>query len=124
LGADGAYTVPESLEGPINAAGAVDPFVDPDERFLLFTGLGRDDGFGITDIYISHRQDNGSWGEPINLGDGVNTEHFERFPSLSRDGRYLFFIRAVGEQFSTADSHFYWVSADVLDPLRPQQPDQ
>jgi hypothetical protein len=111
---DGDYESPEPLPTSINSPGALDPFIDPDERFLLFVGLGRSDGQGITDLYISHRRVDGDWGEPVNLGAAVNTEHFERFPSLSRDGKYLFFIRCVGNRYPSEDLHYYWVDASIL----------
>ena len=113
--ANGEYRQPVALPQSINRPGALDPFVDPDERFLLFAAIGRPDGQGITDLYISRRTKDGDWGEPVNLGPEVNTEYFERFPSLSRDGRYLFFIRCVGNRYPGEDLSYYWVDAAVLD---------
>jgi Tol biopolymer transport system component len=113
---NGTYAEPEQLQGPINDYGAVDPYVDPDERFLLFAGIDRADTGGHSDIHISRRQGDGSWGEPVNLGLAYDLEsdYFDRFPSMSRDGKYLFFVRAIGDTFPTYDTHFYWVSAEVL----------
>jgi Tol biopolymer transport system component len=116
---NGTYAEPEQLEGPINVPSAVDPYVDPDERFLLFAAIDRPDTGGASDIYISRRQEDGSWAEPVNLGLAydVESDYFDRFPSMSRDGRYLFFVRAIGDTFPTYDTHFYWVSAAVLEGL-------
>jgi hypothetical protein len=113
------YAEPVQLEGAVNAYGAVDPYVDPDERFLLFAAVNRPDMSGASDIYVSRRQADGSWGEPVNLGLGANMEsdYSDRFPSMSRDGRYVFFVRAIGNTFPTYDTHFYWVSAEVLQDL-------
>jgi hypothetical protein len=44
----------------------------------------------------------------------VNTPAFERFPSLSRDAKYLFFIRSTSPQFVGDQAHFYWVDAGIL----------
>ncbi len=60
----------------------------------------------------------GSWGMPVRLGGAVNTEAFERFPSLSRDGKFLFFIRSIGQQFVGDQAHFYWVDAGILDDFK------
>ncbi len=109
---DGEYGDPEPLA--LDCPGALDPFVDPDERFLIFGAIGLQGGFGFTDLCISHRMADGDWGEPRNLGDAINTEHFERFPSLSRDGRFLFFIRNVGNHYPSDDLHYYWVDAAIL----------
>lgn len=46
---------------------------------------------GNTDIYVSVKDDAGNWGEPINLGSTINTEHAERKPFLHPDGMTLYF---------------------------------
>lgn len=44
------------------------------------------------DLYVSFRQKNGSWSEPMNLGDDVNTDDFtETTPFLAPDGVTLYF---------------------------------
>ncbi|HMP98612.1 MAG TPA: OmpA family protein [Cyclobacteriaceae bacterium] len=45
------------------------------------------------DIYYSVRQNN-SWSEPINIGSVINTTGYEGFPSISADGKTLYFVRA------------------------------
>ena len=49
-------------------------------------------GFGREDIYCSQRERTG-WSEPINLGPAINTPGYEGFPSISPDGRHLYFMR-------------------------------
>lgn len=46
---------------------------------------------GNTDIYVSVKDDDGNWGEPINLGTTINTKHAERKPFLHPDGMTLYF---------------------------------
>ena len=46
---------------------------------------------GNTDIFISFRQESGSYGEPINLGSTINTPGAERTPFLHSDGKTLYF---------------------------------
>ena len=44
------------------------------------------------DIWLTRRKTKDSaWGEPINLGPGINTTHFEVAPSISADGHTLYF---------------------------------
>lgn len=43
------------------------------------------------DFYMSLRQPDGSWGKSVNIGPPINTPNNEGAPSLSPDGRYLFF---------------------------------
>jgi hypothetical protein len=114
------YSAPELLRGRLGSEYANgDAFVDPDERYILFFSAGRSDGIGSLDIYISFRQKDGSWGEATNLGTDVNSEHFERFPSVSRDGEYLFFVRSVGSEYPGEEISYYWVDAKVIKELCP-----
>jgi len=46
---------------------------------LFFASNKPNSGFGESDIYMSIRKD-GKWGEPINLGDKVNSAYDEMFP--------------------------------------------
>jgi Tol biopolymer transport system component/L-ascorbate metabolism protein UlaG (beta-lactamase superfamily) len=116
---NGEYLAPEKLAGPLAALPlVVDPWVDPDEKFLLVSCPPQEGPPLRTDVGISFRQPDGSWGIPVRLGAGVNTGAFERFPSLSRDGKFLFFIRSLSEQFVGDQARFYRVDASVLDGLK------
>lgn len=78
------------------------PFISADGKTILFASdrpggysppMTADGNKRITfDIYISHYGD-GKWSEPELLKGDVNTNMNERTPSLSRDGKYLFFTR-------------------------------
>ncbi len=56
---------------------------------LFFASNKPNSGFGESDIYMSVRS-NGKWGNPINLGEKVNSEFDEMFPFFF-DGPVLFF---------------------------------
>jgi outer membrane protein OmpA-like peptidoglycan-associated protein/tetratricopeptide (TPR) repeat protein len=66
-------------------------------KYLLFTSYDRPDGLGSADIYISRKAGN-KWERANNLGSPINTPGWEGAPSLSADGRTLFFssIRSGG----------------------------
>ncbi len=64
--------------------------ISADGRLLFFTGCGRPGGLGSCDLYLSVRQ-KGIWSEPVNLGAPVNSGAWESQPSVSADGRWLFF---------------------------------
>ena len=64
--------------------------LSPDGRFLYFTACNREDGEGMCDIYLSENK-NGKWTVPMNLGRSINTSYSEKHPSISADGRTLFF---------------------------------
>ena len=46
---------------------------------------------GAEDLYVSIKKSDGNWSEPKNLGDKINTKLQELSPSLSADGRTLYF---------------------------------
>ncbi len=66
------------------------PCLSPDKRDLYFASR-RQGGLGGIDIYVSHLQDNGKWGEPENLGPGINTSGDEQCPFIHADNQTLYF---------------------------------
>ncbi|MCC6317186.1 MAG: exo-alpha-sialidase [Gemmatimonadaceae bacterium] len=90
--AGGGWAAPETLtvvnEPPETAS---NPFIAPDESWLVFLAE-RPDGFGDSDLYVSERRGR-SWSPPRNLGPRVNTALAEFAPSVSTDGRMLYFTR-------------------------------
>ena len=70
---DGKYQTPENLGEPINTAGnEVEPFIAPDESYIIFAGTGLPESRGAYDLYMSFRRD-GGWTKPTNLGDKINS---------------------------------------------------
>ena len=116
---DGKYEDPKILGPEINTGTYLNhPFIAPDESYLLWDAK-REDGFGDSDIYISFRKPDGSWGEAINLGDKVNTGAWEASASVTPDGKYLFFNRNMGSSnYENVD--IFWVDARVIEALRPK----
>lgn len=75
------------------------PFLSQDELTLYFTS-SRSDGFGIRDLWMSHRQSrSAAWEAAINLGPEVNTSAFEQSPCVTDDELTLYFSRNVGGNF-------------------------
>lgn len=87
----GRYEEPENLGAVINTPGNdIEGYIDPDERFLIFSSNGHKDSRGSYDLYISYNR-NGRWSTPRNLGDGINTEAWDFGAKLSPDGGHLYF---------------------------------
>jgi flagellar motor protein MotB len=61
-----------------------------DGSYMFFTGCNRSGGMGSCDIYFSAFK-NGKWTIPSNVGAPINTNHWESQPSISADGKTLFF---------------------------------
>ncbi len=111
---DGAYTRPERLEYSISTDfNDHDPFTAPDESYLIFTS-DRPGGFGGADLYISFKKHDGTWTEPKNMGEKINSEAYDFTPMLSPDGQYLFFTKNPG-----GNGDIYWVSSKIIDAYRP-----
>lgn len=65
------------------------PFLTQDGKTLYFSS-NRAGGMGSNDIWKSEKQADDTWGEPLNLGEGINTESEELFPYISKEGVFYF----------------------------------
>ena len=88
-------------------------YVSPNEDYVIFAAK-HESGFGDIDLYISIKTEEDNWGTPINMGAEINTELRERFPTVSPDGKYLFFMR------HTPGQDFFWVSTEIFDEFKKQ----
>ena len=64
--------------------------ISSDGRFMYFTACDKPGGYGKCDIYYSSFDGN-NWSLPLNIGPPVNTRAWESQPSISANGRMLFF---------------------------------
>ena len=89
----GEYAKPELLPRSINLPPFLNwtPFIAPDESYLLFSSNRRDPEHDDGDLYTQ-----------------------ERFPSVSLDGKYLFFTRWTPDH----DEDVFWVDAVSIPALR------
>lgn len=109
--ADGLSRV-EPLDETINVPQAIDytPWISPDESFLLFSSnrplIGdKEDMY----IHVSFQKGDGPWSTPVKVCDIQ-----ARFPSISPDGKYLFFC---GD-----DGNFYWVDLKIVETIKSHAP--
>ncbi|MBU1820143.1 MAG: OmpA family protein [Bacteroidetes bacterium] len=85
------WDVPEEISKNINSSNNEGTCtISADGRTLVFTACNRPDGYGGCDLYISQKTGK-EWQSPQNLGQVVNTQHWESQPSLSADGSVLYF---------------------------------
>ncbi len=66
------------------------PNLSPDGKTLYFAS-NRKTGFGMTDLYVSHQQDDGTWSPAENLGPTVNTVEDEITPFFHQVNSTLYF---------------------------------
>jgi len=64
--------------------------ISADGRTLVFTACNRRGGLGSCDLYIASRKRD-SWSPARNLGSNVNSAAWDSQPSLSANGKFLFF---------------------------------
>ena len=116
----GSFAEPVNLGPPINTeASEGDTYVAPDESYLILSSR-RPDGMGQSDLYVSFRGTDGSWGEPVSLGMGINSAETDFCPMVTPDGKYLFFSRRHGDSWANATgSDVFWVDAKILEQFRP-----
>lgn len=121
---DGKYETPVKMSAAVNQGKYIaHPFVAPDESYLMWDA--EKDGESTPDIYISFRQQDGSWGEAINMGDKINSPLYEQRPKVTPDGKYLFFwkgdvkTRDDGSRYVVGSP--YWVDAKIIETLRPKE---
>ena len=106
------FSEPVKLDGDISSGQFSGLCVSPDNRMFILHARKDGGGFRKGDLYVSFRAATGNWGELVRLGDAVNTNEEEHGATFSPDGRYLFFSRA---------GDIYWVSASIIEELRPKQ---
>ena len=105
---DGKVTDMQPLPDYINTPSwESQPAISCDGQQLFFASI-RPGGLGGSDIYRCTKNDDGSWSEPVNLGDGVNTPEDEEGPFLSNDGQTLYFASMGHRSLGDQDIYMSW----------------
>lgn len=107
---NGAYLprviLPAMFNDPTQAWG--NPYVAPDESYFLFNS-SRPGGYGGTDLYIAYKKDDGTWTNPKNLGNVINTAVNECGSEITDDLLYMTYV---------SNNDIYWVGSGFIDSLR------
>ena len=72
-------------------------------RQVLLLAIDRYDAFGMKDLYVSFKQEDGSWTEPMNLGNDINTADEDLSPFLAADNETLYFSSRGYSGFGESD---------------------
>jgi outer membrane protein OmpA-like peptidoglycan-associated protein len=89
---NGRWTSPQSISKNINSMfNEGTCTISADGRKIIFTSCIGRQGYGSCDLFES-RKLGGEWSTPENLGINVNSAEWESQPSLSADGRTLYFV--------------------------------
>ena len=93
----------------------VHAFISPTQDYIVANARNRDDVQRKSDIYAYFKEKDGTWSKAINLGNAVNSNVSEVAPTITPDGKYLFF----GRDEEDGRKNIYWVSTEVIHKLRP-----
>ena len=106
-----ATSMGEPLNSPDNEGAES---ISSDGKKMYFSACNRPDGMGKCDVYISEKTATG-WSTPVNLGEPINTGYSDKQPSISSDGKTLYFMsnRPGGKGnydiwYSVADENGKW----------------
>ena len=130
---NGAFEKPVALDTAVNSKGyEFNAFVDPDEKFILFTGYGRKDDMGRGDLYMSLKDDGGHWLPAKNIK-FLNSPKLDYCPYVSPDKKILFFtsersslpvsfekkasydqVLKINQSTLNGTGNIYWVSLEKI----------
>ena len=108
---DTGYTDIQALDIAINSP-YIDytPFISPEGDYLMFSS-SRPSMQEEMFLQISFKTSAGTWSTPQKMNEKIGFSSPARFPSISPDGKYIFFC--------ADDGNFYWVDRKVVDLFRP-----
>ena len=108
---DGEHQQPENLGPVVNTAGSeLTPYIAPDESYLIFASTGHPGAEGDFQFYLSYRNPDGTWLPPLSLAEEMGPISQPLWPSITPDGRFMFFI---------GEGDIWWMSAEFIERLRP-----
>ena len=88
---DGNWSGAFRLNAPINTSGNEGAIsLSANGMLLVFTACERRNGYGDCDLYFSYKFED--WSNPVNIGENINSKKSDKQPSLSADGKYLYFV--------------------------------
>ena len=109
---DGTFGAPQSISPNINSReNEGTATISGDGNTLVFTSCGRPGGVGNCDLYIARRRGQ-EWTAPRNLGPLVNSKAWDSQPSLSADGRTLYFSSQRGGGLGGYDIYVTTIGPD------------
>ncbi len=139
---DGKHNLSYAMSDSINFSRLhYNAFVDPDEKYLIYSAYPSENSFGGGDLLISFREKK-RWKRPVNMGSVVNTPYLDYCPSVSPDGKFFFFTsgRVADEMYQmpiknyedvlrlynaneNGNSDIYWISTTLIQSLNPEYKD-
>jgi outer membrane protein OmpA-like peptidoglycan-associated protein len=88
------------------------PFIHADNSTLYFNSNGHM-GYGLTDLFLSKKQADDSWGVPVNLGYPINTIDDEGSLIVSADGKTSYYASDGGDTKGGLDLYSFELREDI-----------
>lgn len=107
---NGTFSEPVPLNYPVNSK-YIDayPFIARDESYLLFCSSRPDMEEKDMKLFLSFRKGENTWDEPVNLNKILGIESPAKYPYVSPDENFLFFLNK---------GNIYWVDIKIIEQLR------
>jgi hypothetical protein len=107
---DAGYDNIQALDGTINSP-YIDytPYISPEGDYLMYSSSCPSSNEEMF-LFISFRNDNGTWSTPEKKKKKMGFSERARFPSISPDGKHLFFC---GD-----DGNIYWINRTVINRFK------
>lgn len=100
----------------VNIPFGIHGFISPNQDYMIVDSKNKEDSLRKDrDLYVYFKKSDGSWSKPLNLGESINSKVSETVPTVSPDGKYLFFSRF---DEPNGFSNIYWVSTKVIENLK------
>lgn len=113
---NGNWSKPENLGPVINTKGTeMAPFIHPDGKTLYFSS-DTHTGMGGYDLFVSRRNEQGEWTEPVNLGYPINTPGDEINFIVAADGHTALISSIREGGFGGYDIYSFQLKEDDLKP--------
>ena len=103
------WTKPRNLGPQINTRGdEISPFLHPDRKTLYFGSDGLP-GLGSSDVFVSRRINDSTWGVPVNLGAPVNSPQHEGALVVDAAGKEAYFATRRDKASNSLDIYQFTV---------------
>lgn len=138
---NGKYSKPINLGDSVNTSGLEqEPFIAKDESYIIFASDRNAPRTNNWDLYISFRTKEGNWTKAKNMGDKINSPAIDQAAIVTSDEKYLFFSSKRVKSYYNKDQNFsyqtiidalnkpqngssdvYWISAKLIEELKPKE---
>lgn len=116
---DGQYQKAENLGPIINCTKRnLTPCVAPDGSYLRSYLIYTQSDGTYEHLCVSFKKGNNEWTKPVDMdstGQNIN-QRFQNRPTLSPDGKYLFFNMHI----PYGESELYWVSTEIINDIKKE----